>query len=454
MTEQVGALAPGVSTDTMVARTIFGMVVKETPDGPMARPAGASEESGPAWARCRPTRATTPRPGHRRPLPAAVRVSRDPGRPRLGRVFRILRRQGPSADDQDRRPGARRDPRARDLRGRTRAGGSARQRPGLTPRERNPRPPPTYEPALSFRNPGQGEKTSMSFRLHLRPRPAGHHPVRRATGDARRRRTGFRRREDGHQGRQGTDTRPDALPRSGAGFDPPAPDAQRQADRLHGDGRDGRPEGREERDDGANVLRRLHGRRRRSEAAPGHLPVQRRARLRQPLAPHGLLRPDARRSSRRATRRPAAVPARRELRQSARPDRPGLRRYRRNGILEDRREGRAQGLLRNGPGRRGVLPVHPALGPGEQPLELAEVPAGRIRWDHARRSDAPRPRAQGHRLQRRDLRLLLPERLGRPERSSVFQRPRLPALLADTRGDRLAPLWCQAVAASVGRYSW
>ena len=50
MTEQVGALAPGVSTDTMVARTIFGMVVKETPDGPMARPAGASEESGPAWA--------------------------------------------------------------------------------------------------------------------------------------------------------------------------------------------------------------------------------------------------------------------------------------------------------------------------------------------------------------------------------------------------------------------
>ena len=51
MTEQVGALAPGVSTDTMVARTIFGMVVKETPDGPMARPAGASEESGPPGLR-------------------------------------------------------------------------------------------------------------------------------------------------------------------------------------------------------------------------------------------------------------------------------------------------------------------------------------------------------------------------------------------------------------------
>jgi hypothetical protein len=54
MPEQVGALEPGAATDTRVARTIFGMVVKQTPDGPVARPAGASEESGPAWAPLKP----------------------------------------------------------------------------------------------------------------------------------------------------------------------------------------------------------------------------------------------------------------------------------------------------------------------------------------------------------------------------------------------------------------
>ena len=46
MTERVGALAPGVPTDTLVARTIFGLVVRETPDGPMAKPAGVPEEAG------------------------------------------------------------------------------------------------------------------------------------------------------------------------------------------------------------------------------------------------------------------------------------------------------------------------------------------------------------------------------------------------------------------------
>jgi hypothetical protein len=54
MTEQVGALEPGASTDTLVARTIFGMVVRETPDGPMAKPAGASEESGAVWTPLKP----------------------------------------------------------------------------------------------------------------------------------------------------------------------------------------------------------------------------------------------------------------------------------------------------------------------------------------------------------------------------------------------------------------
>lgn len=54
MPEQVGALAAGPTTDALVARTIFGLVVRETPEGPMARPAGASEESGARWAPLKP----------------------------------------------------------------------------------------------------------------------------------------------------------------------------------------------------------------------------------------------------------------------------------------------------------------------------------------------------------------------------------------------------------------
>lgn len=54
MPEQIGALAAGPTTDTLVARTIFGLVVRETPEGPMARPAGASEESSVRWAPLKP----------------------------------------------------------------------------------------------------------------------------------------------------------------------------------------------------------------------------------------------------------------------------------------------------------------------------------------------------------------------------------------------------------------
>ena len=54
MTERVGALAPGVPTDTLVARTIFGLVVRETPEGAMAKPAGVPEEAGGAWTPLKP----------------------------------------------------------------------------------------------------------------------------------------------------------------------------------------------------------------------------------------------------------------------------------------------------------------------------------------------------------------------------------------------------------------
>jgi hypothetical protein len=49
MPERVGALAEGPETDARVARTVFGLVVRETPEGLMAKPAGVPEESGGAW---------------------------------------------------------------------------------------------------------------------------------------------------------------------------------------------------------------------------------------------------------------------------------------------------------------------------------------------------------------------------------------------------------------------
>jgi len=54
MPEQLGALAAGPGTDTLVARTIFGLVVRDTPEGPMARPAGSTDESGTRWTPLKP----------------------------------------------------------------------------------------------------------------------------------------------------------------------------------------------------------------------------------------------------------------------------------------------------------------------------------------------------------------------------------------------------------------
>jgi len=45
MPEQVGGLQPGVSTDTLVARTVFGLSVAQGPEGPVVRRGGTSSNS-------------------------------------------------------------------------------------------------------------------------------------------------------------------------------------------------------------------------------------------------------------------------------------------------------------------------------------------------------------------------------------------------------------------------
>jgi hypothetical protein len=54
MPEQVGGLEAGPSTDTLVARTVFGLVVRETPEGLLAKGAGVPDESGNAWSPLKP----------------------------------------------------------------------------------------------------------------------------------------------------------------------------------------------------------------------------------------------------------------------------------------------------------------------------------------------------------------------------------------------------------------
>ena len=48
MPERIGGLPAGPATDTRVARTVFGLVVRDSPEGPLAKPAGAPDAPG-AW---------------------------------------------------------------------------------------------------------------------------------------------------------------------------------------------------------------------------------------------------------------------------------------------------------------------------------------------------------------------------------------------------------------------
>ena len=65
--------------------------------------------------------------------------------------------------------------------------------------------------------------------------------------------------------------------------------------------------------DGEHVLRRLHGDSGERPAAAGHLPVQRRPRLLDHVAAHGLVRPDEGRRIDPRNASPAAVPLRRRI---------------------------------------------------------------------------------------------------------------------------------------------
>jgi len=53
MPERVGALKAGPETDTLVARTIFGLVVRESPEGLVSKGAGLPDQPG-AWRSLRP----------------------------------------------------------------------------------------------------------------------------------------------------------------------------------------------------------------------------------------------------------------------------------------------------------------------------------------------------------------------------------------------------------------
>jgi hypothetical protein len=55
MPEQVGGLQAGLSTDTLVARTVFGLSVVQTPAGPMVkRGGGAPDPPGGGWTPLKP----------------------------------------------------------------------------------------------------------------------------------------------------------------------------------------------------------------------------------------------------------------------------------------------------------------------------------------------------------------------------------------------------------------
>ena len=48
MPERIGALSAGPATDARVARTVFGLVVRDSPQGALAKPAGTPETPD-AW---------------------------------------------------------------------------------------------------------------------------------------------------------------------------------------------------------------------------------------------------------------------------------------------------------------------------------------------------------------------------------------------------------------------
>ena len=111
------------------------------------------------------------------------------------------------------------------------------------------------------------------------------------------------------------------------------------------------------------------------------------------------------------------------------------------GLLAHRRQGRGQGLLRHRrrTSRRSRQFIERwrqrATTAGTRPSSCSASPTAR----RAARRCSRTSQRRGHGVQRRRLRLLVPERLGRLQRAALLERPRLRALPADDGRDGLVP---------------
>ena len=121
----------------------------------------------------------------------------------------------------------------------------------------------------------------------------------------------------------------------------------------------------------------------------------------------------------------------------ARRHRPRLHRSRRH-RLQPAREARARPEVLGRPGRHRVgRGVHPALPHALRALGVAALPGRRELRHHARRGPLGLSGREGHRLQRHPAGLLDPQL---PDRAlHDRQRPAVPAVPADLRGDRVVP---------------
>ena len=178
----------------------------------------------------------------------------------------------------------------------------------------------------------------------------------------------------------------------------------------------------------------------RTRPPAGDVPLQRRARVVDDLAAHGVVRPGGGRDGRRAADPAAALHGGRQPRQPDRQDGFGVHRRDGHGLLAHRRA-RASRRTSTAPTRTSRR--------SRSSSSARSAPNGR--WNSpkfllgesygtTRAAALPRlARPEGHGVQRRGARLLLPERLGRLQRPAVLERPALRALPADDGGVGVVP---------------
>ena len=250
-----------------------------------------------------------------------------------------------------------------------------------------------------------------------RPRPGRARPVRRARGLRRRR---WREQRRWRSRRQPV-PRPEPVLGDGGGVavdaqrdhrhDARVADAQRLAHRVHRDR--GPPVGAGYDEPGArslDLLRRLHGRRRRGGDASRHLLLQRRAGLGHGLAAPGLVRAQAPGHRRAGHHADGAVPLRRQRGQPDRHDRPRVRRRGRHRAVGGDRAAHQPDVLGRRRRRRRAARLRPALARGQRPHDLAAVPLRRVLRHHAR-AGARAPAGDGRAARQRRRRTVLHRRL-------------------------------------------